>query len=228
MKIMCLALLGVTLGAVPADAQSSRFYLGGTVGAGGVVGRGGLQVGVVTTAGALVGVRLGGGWSVEGEVDRGSGEQTRHHPESLWISYAGAGADRAEIERLGIRARFVRTDRAAAGYAARVVWRTREPGRLNAAAYAGLSARTFTRRTLRIITFVPDDPAVPGASPEARDADDRYDVEGGGLTGGLLFPVRLTHGLSLAPEFRVTIGVVDDGSSYRAIGAGLRVMWGLK
>ena len=48
----------------------------------------------------------------------------------------------------------------------------------------------------------------------------------GGLTGGFVVLVRLTRQLTVAPEFRVTTGLITD-DPYRVFRTGVRVVWSL-
>ena len=42
-----------------------------------------------------------------------------------------------------------------------------------------------------------------------------------------MVPVRLTDGVTFAPELRVTLGLITDESSYKQFYSGVRMMWGL-
>lgn len=55
--------------------------------------------------------RFGGAWSLELELDRAFREKTRTD-EAIGFSVAPMNATRAEIERLGVRMRWVRTEKA--------------------------------------------------------------------------------------------------------------------
>ena len=39
-------------------------------------------------------------------------------------------------------------------------------------------------------------------------------------------PIRMTSRLTVAPEFRVTLGLITDESTYKVAHTGVRVMWG--
>jgi hypothetical protein len=106
------------------------------------------------------------------------------------------------------------------------VWRSREPGRLNAALYGGVSQRRFHARTIRTITHIPDDPVVPADDPNVHDADETRRITGGGLTGGAMVLIRLADTITLAPEFRLTLGLITDESTYKNAHFALRLMWG--
>jgi hypothetical protein len=175
----------------------------------------------------LIGIRLTGAWSVEFEADRGFSTFERNDPPSRWVSFAPPGSPSQEIERLGVHARFTRIHTARDGYSVHGVWKTREPGRVNAAVYGGVSFRNFDNRVIRTITRVPDDPAIPLDHPDVRDGDETRTITGGGLTGGVMVPVTLTGSVTVAPEFRFTLGKITDESTYKIFAAAVRFMWGL-
>jgi hypothetical protein len=208
----------------PASAESARIYLGGAAGVNGG-SRGPVDVGSVRTAGGVVGIRVSEGWSIELEVDQGFGSSRREDPEGFWLSHAPPGSTREEIERVGVRARFTRIDTTGAGVSAQVVWKTREPGRVNAAFFGGVAQRSFDKRTIRTITHVPEEANIPPNDPNVRDADETRTITGGGLTGGVMVPVKLTGALSIAPEFRLTLGLITDESTYKIFTAGVRMLW---
>ncbi len=224
MRITVLALALVVAAFAAAEAQGNRVYLGAATGVNGG-SRGPVDVGSVWTAGGVVGIRLSGAWSVEFEGDRGFGTSERQDGESFWISYAQPGASRDEIDRLAVRARFVRIDNARSGFSAHVVWKSREPGRLNAALYGGVSQRNFDKRVIRTITHVPDDPRIPLNDPNVRDDDSTRTITGGGLTGGVMVLARMTDSLTVAPDFRLTLGLITDDSPYKLLSGGVRLMW---
>jgi hypothetical protein len=223
---MVLALVTVLVGAAPAVAQSHRIYAGGSAGVSGG-SRGPVVTGSVFPAGVLAGLRISEAWSVEIEADRGFAAEKPRTTEGTWLSLAARGAPFEEVERLAVRARFVRSDRPGAGLSAHIVWKSREPGRLNAAFYGGVSQRRFYARTIRTITHVPDAPEVPVGSPGIRDADETRRITGGGLTGGAMVLIDLGGAITLAPEFRFTAGLITDESTYKNAQLSLRLMWGL-
>ena len=223
--VLILAML--VAAAVPARAQSNRVYVSGVLAAN-AGGRGPIDVGTFPTTGGLVGLRLTGGWSLEFELDRGFGESSERVYEGLLISQvSGPGPHpREELERNGIFGRSVWSDSVANGYSAHVVWKSREPGRVNVALLGGLSWRTFEQFHSVAITAVGPGVTYPEGHPNLRSFAETRDVTGGGLTGGVFVPIRLTGALTLAPEFRVTLGLITDESTYKVMHTGLRVMWG--
>jgi hypothetical protein len=214
------------LSAAPAAGQSaaSPFYAGGVT-AVDFGDRGPVRGGVVPSAGGLIGVRFGGAWSLELEVDRAVREKTRTD-EAIGFSLAPMNSTRAEIERLGVRMRWIRTESAGPGWSAHVMWRSREPGRVNAALFAGTSARRYTNRTQRTTLSVPAEANLPPESPLLQPSDTTRRMSGAGLTGGVLVLIQLTRAITLAPEVRYTFGMITD-DSYRVFRPGVRIIWGL-
>lgn len=210
---------------VPLPAQSTRVYVGGLAGASDG-SRGPVDVGTIVTAGGLVGVRLSPAWSVELEMDRGFASPPDRVTDTLWISYAPPGSSFAEIERLGVRARFLYRDRPKVGGSVLGVWKSRAARPLNVALFGGFSQRQFSSRTIRTITRVPDGMAVSPGDPNVRDADETRTITGRGLTGGAMAVFRVRRGLTVGPEFRATAGIITDESTYTDIGGRVRLMWG--
>jgi hypothetical protein len=222
-----LVLMMAAITSVPAAAQSNRVYVSGLFAANSG-GRGPVDVGTFPTAGGLVGLRLTGAWSVEFELDRGFGESSERIFEGLLSSQvSGPGPySREDLERNGIFGRSVYSDAVATGYSAQVVWKSREPGRVNVGLLGGLSWRTFDRFHSMTITSVGPGVTYPAGHPNLRSFAETRPLTGGGLTGGVLVPIRVTSALTVAPEFRVTFGLITDESTYRVAHSGVRVMWG--
>lgn len=222
-----LILVMAAMAAVPAAAQSHRVYLSGVFAANSG-GRGPVDVGTFPTAGGLVGLRLTDAWSVEFGLDLGFGESSQRIFEGLLSSQvSGPGPfSREELERNGIFGRSVWSESVATGYSAQVVWKSRAPGRVNVGLLGGLSWRTFDRFHSMTITSVGPGVTYPPAHPSLRSFAETQPLTGGGLTGGVLVPIRVTSALTVAPEFRVTFGLITDESTYRVAHTGVRVMWG--
>jgi len=222
-----LAVAMVVSAAAPAFAQSNRVYVSGdfAVNSG---SRGPVDVGSFPTAGGLVGLRLTPAWSVEFELDRGFGESSERVFEGLLSSQVtGPGPySREELERTGIFGRSVHSDTVATGYSAHAVWKSRAPGRVNVALLGGLSWRTFDRFHSMTITSVGPGVTYPAGHPALQSFAETRSLTGGGLTGGVLIPVRIAGGLTVAPEFRITLGLITDESTYKVAHTGVRVMWG--
>ena len=218
--------LVLILAASPANAQanrSPRFYAAATtaVDAG---QRGNVPGGGVPSAGMLFGVQMTGAWSVEAEIEQAF-RTTSTSSEAFWVAYPPvATPSQADIERYGIKARFDRSQKAGPGWSAHVMWRTREPGRLNAGLFAGVSSRFYDSRVVRTTTFVSPLIDLPPTHPSVLGEDTTRRLNAGGLTGGLALLIRTTDRLTIAPEFRVTKGFITD-DPYTVFKAGIRAMW---
>ena len=182
----------------PAAAQS-RFYAGGAVAAD-AGSRGTFDLGTYPTAGGLIGLRFHDAWSIELHLDR-------------------AFARSAEREEIEIFGRSTVQDRAGGGYSLFVTWKLRRRSRVGAAVMIGISTRSFSTHRLSITRDPPDDPypVAPGVA---------YEDGGAGWSGGVLFPVALGGGWSLAPEVRGTLGLTGEHGTYGQIYTGVRAMWG--
>lgn len=194
----------VVLIAHPATAQA-RFYVGGTVAAESA-DRGSMDLKTVPAAGGLVGWRFNDGWSIEFHLDRGFAEGAPHG-------------------RLGFFGTDTLEDSAREGFAVFAIWKSRPLGRVALAASMGLSERRFrTTRTIGIdrpVDLPPDDPLLQ---------NDTGTTQAAGPTGGLLLPIALGRGWSVAPELRVGLSFSSDGiygdGLFVPVYSGVRVMWG--
>jgi hypothetical protein len=204
MTRLLLTLATLVLVAQPAAAQA-RFYVGGTVAADSA-DRGSMDLGTVPAAGGLVGWRFNDGWSIEFHLDRGFAEGDPHG-------------------RIGFFGTDTLKDYAREGFAVFAIWKSRPLGRVAFAASMGLSERRFrTTRTIGIdrpADLPPDDPLLQ---------NDASTTQVAGPTGGLLLPITLGRGWSVAPELRVGLhfsseGIYGDGL-YAPVYSGVRVMWG--
>jgi hypothetical protein len=172
----------------------------------------------------LAGVRVGGGWSVEGEIEKPF-FSTSSSDEAFWVSYPPAPTTSIEeFERYGIRARFDRSHEADTGWSAHVLWRTRNPGRLNAGFLGGVSGRTFTSRTVRTTTFVSPLIDLPATHPSIAGDDERRTRTAGGFTAGFTILARASRRVTIAPEVRITRGFLE-GDPYTVFRLGCRAMW---
>ena len=225
MRPISVVLCAATILPAPLAAQTppSRFYLGASTAAD-AGSRGQIPGGAVPSAGGLVGFRSTDAWSVELEIDRGF-RTTSRSAEAVWVSFAPPNSSREEIERLGLRARFDRTQKAGVGFAANVLWRSREPGRINVGFFGGITARAFDSRVVRTPTFIPPEVALPANHSYLQVSDETRNMTGGGYGGGLMILIQLTPGITVAPEFRYTHGIITD-DPYRVFRGGVRIMWG--
>jgi hypothetical protein len=213
------------LGALAADAQTPdrRFYLAATAATNGGF-RGAITGSALPSAGALFGARVTDAWWVEVEIDRGL-SKTSASDEAVWISYPPMqNPTREDIERYGIRARFDRTQEAGGGWSAHAVWRSRAPGRVNAALLAGVSSRVYRSRVIRTITFVPPELNLPSTHGSVQNGADSRRMVAGGLSAGVLMLVRVAPALTIAPELRCNSGLITD-DPYTVFRLGVRAMW---
>ena len=208
---------------VPAQAQTTlrRFYIGASAAADGGL-RGRIPGGAVPSVGGLIGVRITDAWSIEGELEHGL-RKTSRTGEAVWISFAPPNSTRQEIERLGILARFDRSQTAGVGFSVQAVWRSREEGRVNVGVFAGVAARAYQSRVIRTTLHVPTEINLPTDHPYRQREDQRRTLTGGGLSGGLLIFVRVTERLTIVPEIRYTHGLITD-DPYRVFRTGVRAI----
>ncbi len=85
---------------------------------------------------------------------------------------------------------------------------------------------TFDQFHSLAITGVGPGVTYPQGHPARRSFAETHALTGGGVTAGVLVPIRVTSALTLAPEFRVTMGLITDESTYKVMHTGVRVMWG--
>ena len=224
---LATAVVLLTLTHVPSirAQENQRFYLGGGLGVE-TGSRSGIDVGAVGALGLVAGVRLGRGWSLEGQVDQGFGEGTPRVFEGFLFSRRHSSTEE-ERRRVGVFGRSVYSESAGTGYAVQFVWTTRSPDRVNAAFTAGVNWRSFSRHHARTITEVGPDAGIPPGDPELQDIDRTDRLIGGGYSVGVLVPVRVTAGLRIEPEAKFTFGGVSRSDGfYKVFRMGLRVLWG--
>ena len=222
MRHFACVLLMVVAAAVPRAEAQQRLYAGVSTAADAGT-RGNIPGGAVPSVGGVFGVRLSEAWGIELELERGFRTTTAGSGEAILVSFPPTtNPTRQEIEDYGIRTRDERTQTAGAGWAAHAVWRSRTAGRVNAILLAGVSSRVYTTRLVRTTTFV--SPLVP---PGYRVPDENSSrrMAGSGLDAGLGIIVGLTRQLSVAPEVRVTTGMITN-DRYTVARAGVRMMWG--
>ena len=218
-----LVLFFLLLVEIPTAQAQPRLYIAVTTAAD-VGERGNIPGGAVPSLGGLIGLRLTDAWSIEVEVERGFRTTTAGSGESVIVAFPPTrNPTREEIELYGIRARSDRTQTAGTGWSAHATWRSRDPGRVNVGLLAGVSSRVYTSRLVRTTTFVSP---LLDLSPTYRLPDENSSrrMVAGGLTGGLAVFVRVTRLLTVAPEFRVTTGLITD-DPYKVFRSGIRAMW---
>ena len=223
MRCAAPCLFVLLLAATSPAAAQSRFYAGLTTAAD-AGARGNVPGGTVPSVGAMVGVRLSEGWGIEMEVERGFRTTHAGSGESVLLSFPPTrNPTWQEIELYGIRTRDERTQTAGVGWSAHAVWRTREPGRINVGLLGGVAMRVYETRLVRTTTFVsPLIDLAPGY--RLPDESSTRRMPGGGLDGGLVFFVRVTERLTVAPEIRYTRGLITD-DPYNVARAGMRAIW---
>ncbi len=208
---------------IPTAQAQSRFYTAVTTAAD-TGERGNIPGGAVPSVGGMLGVRLTDAWSIEVEVERSFRSTRAGSGESIIVSFPPTtNPTSQEIQLYGIRARDDRTQTAGAGWSALAAWRTREPGRINFGLLGGVSSRIYTSRLVRTTTFVSPLLDLP---PTYRLPDENSGrrMVAGGLTGGLAILVRVTPQLTIAPELRLTTGLITD-DRYLVFRSGVRAMW---
>ncbi len=222
--LVFLTLSVLALGPASAQGQTTlpRFYIGATTGVDGG-SRGNIPGGAVPSAGGVIGIRLTDGWSIEAELEHGFWT-TGRTDEAIWTSFAPPNSTREEIERLGIRGRFERTQTAGTGFTVQAVWRSREAGRVNVGLFAGVAARAYQSRVFRTTLNVPPEINLPADHPYRQPEDETRTMTGGGPSGGLLVFVRVTERLTIVPELRYTHGLITD-DPYRVLRTGVRVVY---
>lgn len=214
----------VMLGILVSTAEAQQSVYGGGTFAADAGGRGPIDIGTFPAAGGFVGWRFVENWSVELHLDKGFKETAGPTFEGLLS--AQNGGDPADRERRGIFGRSTREYRAKEGIALLFVWQPRHTGRVGAAVTMGLSRRRFETHHVIRITGVGPDVTYPPDHPLLQGLDETNDTVGGGAAGGFMIPVKIVSGLTIAPEVRVTFGLITDESTYKQFYSGVRVMWG--
>jgi hypothetical protein len=220
--ILTVAVLAV--GANSAAAQSTWIYAAAVGGA----DHGGpdvVQIGTTSTVGGLVGFRVSEAWSLEVELDAGSGRSSERVYDGLLSSRPpGPGPHTAEdYQHYAEFARVVTRDTAGGGYSGQLVWRSRLPGRVNVAVLGGVAGRTFTTHTS--ITMTSHGPGVIFPTTDRQQLDKITSRE---IMGGVMAPIRVANRVSVAPElrYRYYAGLLNDKGAHRVVQLRARVMWG--
>jgi hypothetical protein len=223
MKILAITGIVLALGSGAAYGQTAgRFYAGTAVAA--------QQIsaddvdGGTSSIGAVVGVRLTPAFSIEFEASAGLGEASRVHS-GTFISFAGSGASRDEIERLGVTMQSDTRWNPGFGWSALAMWRSTGPERIGVAVFGGVTTTHYDERRTLTVLNIPAGVDTTEAELHRMMPDEQGSRMRGGLTGGVLIPIRLTQQISVAPEFRYTYGSIGD-EKYNTLGGGARVMFG--
>jgi hypothetical protein len=224
MKNVAIAVIMAALSSSAAHGQSvSRLYAGATLSAQ-FVSADDVNSGGISSAGAMVGFRLTPAFSIEIEANTGRGELSRVY--SGWfISFAGPDASRDEIERLAPTMQSATSWTPGFGWSVLAMWRSTNRERVGAAIFGGMtSTRYIERRTLTVLDL-PAGVDVTEADLHRMLPASHVSRSRGGLTGGVLVPIRLARQLSVAPEVGYTYGSFGD-EIYTTFRGGLRLMWG--
>ena len=156
-------------------------------------------LGTMPAAGGFIGWRFGeSSWSLELHVDRGL-----------------RASD--ELETVEFFGREIYKEHGGVGYSILAVWKAPFRGRIGTAVTMGISSRSFRTDTVLITGESTGNPIRTSSVHE--DA-------GGGPTGGLLVPIALGDGWSLAPELRMGLALTGESGGYLHFYSGVRVMWG--
>ena len=136
MRTMAIAGIIGALSSSPAYAQStSRLYAGAALATQHVTADD-VNSAWISSAGAVVGVRLTPMFSIEIEANRGFGELSRIYSETF-VSFAGPGESREEIERLAVTMQSDTRWTPGFGWAVLAMWRSTKPARVGTAVFAG-------------------------------------------------------------------------------------------
>jgi hypothetical protein len=223
MRTLGVAALAGFLGVNVVSAQdSSRFYAGGTLSASRVTAD---EVkGSTPTGGFIVGVRLTPSFSVEADVSRAFHKIQRSY-EGTSESFAPPGSSYDEIVRQAVHRRWDIEWKPTLNFAALAVWRSTSTSRVGAAVYGGVTLARYREETRTVVTALPAVLPVPPDSPSLLPTEQIGTRNRGGLTGGLMIPIRIAGSLSVAPELRVVYGSIGD-EKHNLLRGGVRVLWG--
>jgi hypothetical protein len=217
------AVLG-TMCSTTAYAQSPGLWYAGT--AAGVVRVAAEEVnpGGTSSIGAVFGVRLTPAFSIEVEAARGLGDLDRDFA-GRFISFAGPSASFEERERLSVTVQ--RITRWRPGFSGTVVamWRPHVTGRVGGALFAGVTGTRYDESDRHVVLDIPVEVNRTEADIHRMLPDTSRSIVRGGLTIGLLIPVRLTRNVTVAPDVRYLWGSIGD-EIYTTVRAGARLLWG--
>jgi hypothetical protein len=211
--LVCLLLLAI---AAPAGAQSS-FYSGGSVAADGLDRKGHMQVGATPAVGGFLGWRFADSWSAELHFDRAFGKSRPLRFDELLYT--------EQTLRSEIYGRTVLEENTGAGFSVLAVWKSPPSGRVRAAITMGVSMRRFERQRTTTITRVGPDVTLPAEHPLRQGRNETSQITSRGLSGGLFIPITVRRRWTVAPEVRLTSGLVDR-TIFNQLYVGARVLWG--
>ena len=223
MRTLVTAALFGFLGLNAASAQDSpRFYAGGALSAARVTADD--VKGSAPTGGVIVGVRLTPSFSVEADVSRAFQTIERSY-EGPSTSFAPPGSSYDEIVRQAVHRRWDIEWTPTMNLAALAVWRSTAPSRVGAAVYGGVTLARYREETRTVVTALPVVVPVPPDSPSLQPTEEISTRNRGGLTSGLMVPIRIAGSLSIAPELRFVYGSIGD-EKHNLLRGGVRLLWG--
>ena len=223
MRTLVTAALFSVLGLNVASAQEfQRFYAGGALSAARVTAD---EVnGAAPTGGLIIGVRFTPSFSLEADVSRAFQTIERSY-EGPSTSFAPPGSSYDEIVRQAVHRRWDIEWTPTMNLAALAVWRSTARSRLGAAVYGGVTLARYREETRTVVTALPDVVPVPPDNPSLQPTEEIGTRNRGGLTGGLMVPIRIAGSLSVAPELRLVYGSMGD-EKHNLVRGGVRVLWG--
>jgi hypothetical protein len=224
MKKVAFGVVIAVLGCTSVYAQPpTRWYAAATASAD-RVSADAVKGGGVSAVGALFGVRLTPAFSIEVEANQGLGELSRAYVGKA-VSFAPVGASQEEIERLAITMQTRNTWKPGFGWSVLAMWQTTDSARAGFGVFGGFTVTRYDERTTQTVLNIPagvnvTEPDVHRIIPDEQRARTR-----GGLTGGVLIPIRVARQVTVAPEVRYTYGSFGD-ETYTTVRGGVRLMWG--
>jgi hypothetical protein len=183
-------------------------------------------LGVAATA------RLSKTWGLEGEFTRADGGEFEHSYEGISETFAPEGAPFAELERLGVHARWRHAYRPGFGGSVAVTARGRVTSRADVLVRLGLASRAYTETLEYIVLSIPEgiDPSrlssVSFGNGERSSNPYTTTTQRGGLLMGAELPIRIAARLTVAPDVRYVFGGGPrKNDPHREASIGLRVGW---
>ncbi len=178
--------------------------------------------------------RLTNTWGLEGEITRAAGSEFVHSYEAVSQHFAPANATAAEMERLGVKARWRYGYRPATGGSIAVTARAGLAGRADLVLRLGFAMRRYTEARHFTVLSIP-----PGIDPSrvttvsfgdgtAASNDGYFKVQRGGLLVGVGVPVTLTRRLAVSADVQYVYGGPASFTyKHNEVSLGLRARWGL-
>jgi hypothetical protein len=179
-------------------------------------------LGTAPGIGVAGGVRLTSRFHAEIELVRPAGTFFREYTGTS-VSFAGPGASRAEIERLGVVTTFSYERRILHTVSGGIVFHARARGRWTPLFYAGVANQHVVNVSRRVPVRLPEgvDPVkLARVVPE----EERHVRNLGALTGGVGVSLALTRRLSVMPDLRIDYGSIGDEIE-NAIRPSIRFTW---